>query len=141
MLEANKVNNAQIELIKRIAEGEVDFPKTHFELSELVKHALLLKDHEQEERESIDKCKTQFLRTMKQKSVDDEWVYLSVVKNVLERRNYFTQLRRSQAVRGLDAMRSVTRELIKDGVIKIVGSQAMLTRGSDDYLANLENKI
>lgn len=141
MLEANKVNNAQIELIKRIAEGEVDFPKTNFELSELVKHALLLKDHEQEERESIDKCKTQFLRTMKQKSVDDEWVYLSVVKNVLERRNYFTQLRRSQAVRGLDAMRSVTRELIKDGVIKIVGSQAMITRDSDDYLANLENKI
>lgn len=141
MLEANKVNNAQIELIKKIAEGEVDFPKTNFELSELVKHALLLKDHEQEERESIDKCKTQFLRTMKQKSADDEWVYLSVVKNVLERRNYFTQLRRSQATRGLDAMRSVTRELIKDGVIKIVGSQAMLTRGSDDYLANLENKI
>lgn len=141
MLEANKVNNAQIELIKKIAEGEVDFPKTNFELSELVKHALLLKDHEQEERESIDKCKTQFLRTMKQKSADDEWVYLSVVKNVLERRNYFTQLRRSQAIRGLDAMRSVTRELIKDGVIKIVGSQAMLTRGSDNYLANLENKI
>lgn len=141
MLEANKVNNAQIELIKKIAEGEVQFPKTNYELSELVKEALLLKDYEQEDRESIDKCKTQFLRTMKQKSVDDEWVYLSVVKNVLERRNYFTQLRRSQATRGLDAMRSVTRELIKDGVIKIVGSQAMLTRGSDDYLANLENKI
>ncbi|AUR94126.1 hypothetical protein NVP1191O_67 [Vibrio phage 1.191.O._10N.286.52.B4] len=140
MLEANKVNSAQIELIKKIAEGDVEFPKTNYELSELVKNALLLKDHEQEERESIDKCKTQFLRTMNQKSSDDGWVYLSVVKNVLERRNYFTQLRRSQAVRGLDAMRSVTRELIKDGVIKRVGSQVMLTRDSGEYLSNLEQQ-
>lgn len=141
MLEANKINKAQVELVKKIAEGEVEFPKTNYELSELVKDALLLKDHEAEERPSIDKCKTQFLRTMKQKSVDDGWVYISVVKSVLSSRNYFTELQRAQRARGLDAMRTITRELIKDGVIKRVGAQVMLTRESDEYLNNLEQQI
>ena len=143
MLEANIINKAQIKLIKDIAEGMVDLPETYYELSEIVKGALTLRDYDAEEKPLIEKSKTQFLRTMKRKSKDSEdgWVYLSVIKNDLSRRLYFSNLERSQATRSVDAMRTITRELIKDQVIKRVGSQIMLTRIADEYLNNLEQQI
>ncbi|AUR86575.1 hypothetical protein NVP1086O_62 [Vibrio phage 1.086.O._10N.222.51.F8] len=142
MLEANSINKAQLNLIKDIAEGRIPLPETYYELSEVVKGALVLRDYESEEKPLIDKSKTQFLRTMKRKSKDsdDGWVYLSVIKNDLSRRLYFSNLERSQATRSVDAMRTVTRELIKDQVIKRVGSQIMLTRIADEYLSNLEQQ-
>lgn len=138
MIRANEVNSAQVALIKNIAEGGVDFPKTNYELSELVKKALLLRDHNSDEAEAVKRSKIQFIKTVKQKADKDGWVYLSVVKNVLSRRSYFRNLVRSQSVRDLDAMRSVSRELIELGVIKRVDNQVMLTETALDYLSELE---
>lgn len=138
MNRANEVNKAQVNLIKKIAQGGVALPKTSYDLSELVKNALLLRDHDSEEKSSIDKCKAQFIKIVKQKSDDDGWVYISIVKNVLTKRAYYRNLERSQATRSLDAMRSIAGELIKAGAIKKVNNQVMLTSTADYYLNELE---
>lgn len=137
MLRANEINKEQLRFVKSIAEGEIEMPSTSFELSELVKKALLLRDHEAEEAEAVRRSKIQFIKVIQQKSDEDGWIYLSVIRNVLARRSYFRDLERSQSLRKIDAMRSLARSLIEIGVVKRVDAQAMLTDKASEYLSEL----
>lgn len=139
MLKANEINQEQLRFVKSIAEGEIEIPSTSFELSELVKKALLLRDHEAEESEAVRRSKIQFIKAIQQKSDEDGWIYLSVIRNVLVRRSYFRDLERSQSLRKIDAMRSLARSLIEIGVVKRVDAQVMLTEKASDYLLELED--
>ena len=138
MIKANEVNAAQVAMVKNISAGGVPLPKSSNELAELVTEALLLRDHDTDERPSIDKCKIQFIKVLKQQSDDDGWLYLSIIKNVLSKRAYFKALVKSQSFRSMDAMRSITRELIEHGIVRRVGYQVMLTDAAEEYLKKLE---
>lgn len=138
MLRANDINQEQLKFVKSIAEGEVEMPSTNYELSELVKKALLLRDYEAEELEAVRRSKIQFIKAVQQKADQDGWVYLSIVRNVLVRRSYFRDLERSQSLRKIDAMRNIARSLIEDGAVKRVDAQVMLTDKASDYLSELE---
>ena len=127
MIKSNNINAAQVALVAKIASGDVKLPETHLELSELVTKALLTKDHDTEERETMDKCKTQCLRTIAQLSLHGE-VYISAVKAQLNRRNYFKDLVIAKSNRGEKAMLSILGELAQDGCIKVIGFRVVLIK-------------
>lgn len=120
-------NNAQIELIKKARRGDFGLPTSYNELAELMSDAVLARDYETEEALLMQKCKSQFIRTVQQKSNGDGWIYLSVVKNVLASRSYFKDFDKRLKLRGIDSARYIATSMIIDGLIKKNGLEVMIT--------------
>jgi len=134
-----EVNSAQVKIVKDAAEGLTPLPKTSYELSELLRSVLLAEDHEAKEAGAITRSTILFLKSAKQKADQDGWAYLSEIKYLLNTRAYFKDLSLSQKMRGIDAFKAITNEMVQLGVIKRIDTQIMATHLLADHITKLQS--
>lgn len=134
----NKVNDKQIQFVRDVRSGKVEIPQDKDKAADLLGYLLLLRDYEVLERGLIDRSKLQALKIIDQTQGRDGWVYVSYIKTQLMRRAYFKELNESTTERGIDAIRVVVREMIKDGLISTNNLEAMITTSGKEYLNSKE---
>ena len=143
-----KPNETQIKMMLEIERGEVELPKNNLELFELIKKVVTAYDFNKLEKPLIDKCVDQFIRISLNSLDGSNWVYISEVKNVLKKRNYFDALCKSMSNRGIkDPSVVVAAKMIEDGLLLVSGKKVAATlkaekliQESDDEFRNLMNK-
>lgn len=131
-------NKAQIKMVNNVRVGSVTLPTGNNELADWLGELLLMRDHEAEEAPMMERCKLQFIRTAITKGNHEGWLYLSTIKNVLNRRVYFKDLDDRLTLRGIDTMRHIARSMIIDGLVKKNGVEVMITQAARDYLKQSE---
>ena len=131
-----KPNKVQIKMVNDVRAGNTTLPTGNSDIADWLSELLLARDYESEESIMMTKCKIQFIRTVQQKANDQGWVYLSVIKNVLNRRKYFKDLDKRLKLRGIDTARHIARAMITDGFVRKNGLEVMITQSAIDYLEN-----
>lgn len=123
-----KPNETQIKMMLEIEQGEVELPRSHGEFFEAVKKIVEAYDFEKFERPLIERCRDQFISISVNSLDAGNWVYISEVKNILKKRNYFNELCKSMRNRGIkDPVMIVVIEMIKDGLLMVNGKKVSAT--------------
>jgi len=135
-------NETQIKMMLEIERGEVELPKTHNEFFEAVKKIVRAYDFDKVESPLIERCRDQFI-SISINSLDvGNWVYISEVKNVLKKRNYFDALCKSMSNRGIkDPTPLIVIGMIKDGLLIVNGKKVSATLKAEKLHESAENEL
>lgn len=127
----NNINKKQIEMVEQAERGEISLPTNSKELADIIRSALLVRDHESIEEEFLIKSKVAFIKTYARLSRDlkrlgddkHEMVYTSQVLNVIKHRKYYQTLRAMCNQRGANVSNVILKSLIEDGFASRRGNQ------------------
>ncbi|AUR86642.1 hypothetical protein NVP1087A_61 [Vibrio phage 1.087.A._10N.261.45.F9] len=145
----NNINKKQIEMVEQAERGEIELPKSSKELADIIRNALLVRDHESIEEEFLIKSKVAFIKTyarlsrdlQRLGSDDPEMVYTSQVLNVIKHRKYYQTLRAMCNQRGANVSNVILQSLIEDGFASRRGNQVnMNMMKADEYVESEHQK-
>ncbi|AUR95173.1 hypothetical protein NVP1201B_68 [Vibrio phage 1.201.B._10N.286.55.F1] len=145
----NNVNKKQIEMVNKAQAGVIPLPKTADELADIIREALLVRDHEEIELEFLVKSKIAFIKTYNRLSRDlamagnesPEMVYTSQVFNVIKHRKYYQTLRAMCNQRGANVANEVASALVSDGIAVRHSNQIRLdTEKANNYVESEHQK-
>ena len=145
----NNINKKQIEMISMAEDGRLEIPNSGRELAEIIRSVLLVRDHEEIEREFLVKSKVAFIKTYIRLSRDlrnagegdHELVYTSQIFNVIKHRKYYQTLRAMCNQRGANVANEVVSSLVSDGIAVRSTNQIKLdTEKANNYVESEHQK-
>ena len=145
---SNNINKKQIEMVERAERGEIALPTNGKELADVIRSALLVRDHEALEEEFLTKSKVAFVKTYKRLSrdlltagnEDPEMVYTSQVFNVIKHRKYYQTLRAMCNQRGANVSSVILQSLVQQGLATRRGNAVRLDMEKGDLYVESEHQ-
>ena len=143
------INDKQVKMVQDIRLGLRDIPKTHEEFANAVAEVLTAIDHEELEKESMQRCRIGFLKaylaragSIELQSIPSfEGVYLSQMHDKLKDRKYFRDLSRLTNARNADAFREIYQSFIKDGKAIRIGEKLKFKLDAKELLKGEQSYI
>lgn len=129
------VNKAQAKFVDDTRNGLKGESFNCAQAAQLMTELLLTIDHEEAEKEFLEKCLSKAVRTYFSMADDvNDWIYLSQIKGKMSSLKYFKTLNNMASARGVDAFRMIYRILLTEGCAVTDGTKIKLNESAKKFI-------